>query len=336
MAAKIYETETAAQRAEALREAATAVQGGNVIVMPTDTVYGIAADAFSAGGVRALLAAKGRSRQMPPPVLIYDRSVLPGLADEITPSAHALADAFWPGPLTLICRAQPSLTWDLGETKGTVALRVPSDDLAIDLLRQTGPLAVSSANKTGRTAATSASEAFDQLGENVSLIVDGGVRPVNRGEDIDAADVLPSTIVDCTGETPVIVREGALSADEIRSVAPDAITKSEWEERKRLEAQQALEAQNAKASTGSVAASQVEESDEELDEDTQPVAPARRAAPAHSGKYSQLVGASSSAGGVDQLRTEGAHFVGTQRVEDATKPLSVDAARALVFREQSS
>lgn len=329
--AKIYSVETAAQRTEALGASATAVQGGKVIVIPTDTVYGVAADAFSAGGVRALLAAKGRSRQMPPPVLIYDRSVLPGLADEISADAQALADTYWPGPLTLICRAQPSLTWDLGETKGTVALRVPNDDLAIELLRQTGPLAVSSANKTGRTAATTAEEAYEQLGQNVTLIVDGGTRPVNRGDDIEAKDVLPSTIVDCTSQIPVIVREGALSVDDIRSVAPSAITKSEWEERKRLEAQESLEAQAQQA----VAEPQL--AAETAEEDSEPFAPARRAtAPAPGSQYSQLVNSSASASGsIDQLRTEGAHAVNHKRVKDATKPLPVETARSLVFGDKT-
>ncbi|QRZ62272.1 threonylcarbamoyl-AMP synthase [Rothia sp. ZJ932] len=327
--AKIYSVETAAERAEALSAAATAVQGGKVIVVPTDTVYGIAADAFSAGGVRALLAAKGRSRQMPPPVLIYSSSVLAGLADDISDEARALADAFWPGPLTLICYAQPSLTWDLGDTKGTVALRVPSDDLTIDLLRQTGPLAVSSANKTGRVAATTAAEAADQLGENVELIVDGGIRPVNRGEDVEAKDIMPSTIVDCTGETPVIVREGAIGADEIRSVAPGALTKRQWDEQRRIEAQQALDARAMaeEPTAGSVSAAQVADEIEH-----EPIKPARRAsAPSNTSHLSKLVGASTSTGGVDQLRTEGAHFVESQRAQDVTKPLSVDTARSLVF-----
>lgn len=338
--ATIFSVETSEERAEALLAAATAVQGGRVIVVPTDTVYGIAADAFSAGGVRALLAAKGRSRQMPPPVLIYDPSVLPGLADRISSDAQALADAFWPGALTLICHAQPSLTWDLGETKGTVALRVPDDELTIELLRQTGPLAVSSANKTGRTAATTAEEANSQLGENVNLIIDGGMRPRNRAEGTAAQDVAPSTIIDCTGDVPVVVREGAISLAEIRSVAPSVMTRDEWEEQKRQAAQSSL--QNA---GGSVAASSVEQSQageteskdsgSPHDDAVEPIKPARQAAPVSAG--SPLNGLVTASGAqtqaIDQLRTEGAHFVDTKRVSDQTKPLSVSDARALVFGE---
>lgn len=338
--ATIFSVETSEERAEALSAAANAVQGGRVIVVPTDTVYGIAADAFSAGGVRALLAAKGRSRQMPPPVLVYDASVLPGLADRISSDAQALADAFWPGALTLICHAQPSLTWDLGETKGTVALRVPDDELTIELLRQTGPLAVSSANKTGRTAATTAEEANIQLGENVNLIIDGGPRPLNREEGVVAEDVAPSTIIDCTGEIPVLVREGAISLAQIKEVAPTTITRDEWEERKRSEAQSSL--QN---SAGSVAASLVEETSEGTNptvetgedeyQDAEPVKAARQAQPVSpDSPISGLVTSAPQTQAIDQLRTEGAHRVDTKRVTDQTKPLSVSDARALVFGDE--
>ena len=126
------------------------------VVLPTDTVYGIGADAFSPLAVAVLLAAKGRGRTMPPPVLIADRRVMAGLAYDVPEEAEALAERFWPGALTLILKSQPTLTWDLGETRGTVALRVPDDAVARELLYAVGPMAVSSANRTGMDAATRA------------------------------------------------------------------------------------------------------------------------------------------------------------------------------------
>ena len=162
------------------------------MVFPTDTVYGIAADAFSPLAVTLLLASKGRSRKMPPPVLIPRLNALDGLATDVPAEARRLAEAFWPGGLTLILHAQPSLDWDLGETKGTVALRIPADDVAQDLLTLTGPLAVSSANRTGQPAAQTAADAEAQLAESVEVYLEGGPRPA------EGADALPSTIVDAT------------------------------------------------------------------------------------------------------------------------------------------
>ena len=162
------------------------------MVFPTDTVYGIAADAFSPLAVTLLLASKGRSRKMPPPVLIPRLNALDGLATDVPAEARRLAEAFWPGGLTLILHAQPSLDWDLGETKGTVALRIPADEIAQDLLTLTGPLAVSSANRTGHAAAQTAAEAEAQLAESVEVYLEGGPRPA------DGADALASTIVDAT------------------------------------------------------------------------------------------------------------------------------------------
>lgn len=233
MSATVYRVETEQEREEAVEAVATAVAGGRTVVIPTDTVYGIAADAFSRGGVQQLLAAKGRSRQMPPPVLIRDAGVLPGLADGPSEQAQALAEAFWPGALTIIVHAQPSLSWDLGETAGTVALRVPDDDLARQLLHRTGPLAVSSANRTGRTAATTAEEALEQLGERVEVILDGGIRPVGRDAETPSDQVRPSTIVDCTGDRPVVLRSGAISLAELREVVPETVTRRQLHDERR-------------------------------------------------------------------------------------------------------
>ena len=152
-------------RAAGLDAAAAAIGRGELVLLPTDTVYGVAADAFTPAAVTGLLAAKNRGRHMPVPVLIGEASTLAGLVVNLPPVAHELAEAFWPGGLTLVLEHAPSLAWDLGDAEGTVAVRLPDDDVARDLLRRTGPLAVSSANRSGRPAATTAQEAVDQLGD---------------------------------------------------------------------------------------------------------------------------------------------------------------------------
>ncbi|RPF20162.1 L-threonylcarbamoyladenylate synthase [Myceligenerans xiligouense] len=194
----------------AIDEAVNAISRGSLVVLPTDTVYGIAADAFDATAVSALLAAKGRGRQMPPPVLIGDVATLDGLATEVPEEARDLAEAFWPGGFTIILRSQPSLQWDLGETHGTVALRMPDHPVALALLRRTGPLAVSSANLSGRPAAIDVHEAVEQLGDSVSVYLDGGAAPGGTA----------STIVDATGERLRVVRSGAVGPEALREVAP--------------------------------------------------------------------------------------------------------------------
>ncbi len=190
---------------EGMRKAKQALAKGELVVVPTDTVYGLAADAFNADAVQALLDAKGRGRQSPPPVLIPNGDSLYALADSVPDRALKLADKYWPGPLTMILRAQASLQWDLGETKGTVALRVPNHKITLALLAETGPLAVSSANLTGEPAATSAQEAQSYLGENVAVYLDAG----------DAAIGEASTILDLTGEKVRIVREGVVKRAEL-------------------------------------------------------------------------------------------------------------------------
>ncbi|GAB3265772.1 L-threonylcarbamoyladenylate synthase [Arthrobacter pigmenti] len=211
-----YNCATEAERSDGLAHAQRAISNQQCVVLPTDTVYGIAADAFSAQAVATLLAAKGRGRNMPPPVLIPRMGTMDGLATNVPIGARRLAEAFWPGALTLIFQAQPSLSWDLGETKGTVALRMPDDELAIDLLTLTGPLAVSSANRTGQSAAGTAGEAAAQLAESVEVYLDDGPRPTSG-----TTAGLPSTIVDATGDVLTVVRSGALSVDELRSVVPE-------------------------------------------------------------------------------------------------------------------
>ena len=217
MSTTSYNCTNDAQRVEALAHAQKAIAAKQIIVMPTDTVYGIAADAFSPQAVATLLAAKGRGRNMPPPVLIPRIGTMEGLAVDIPDDARKLAEKYWPGPLTLIFHAQPSLTWDLGDTQGTVALRVPDDQLALDLLTLTGPLAVSSANRTGQAAAQTASEARLQLAESVEVYLESGFRP------LEGTDPTPSTIVDATGLRLRVVREGAISLADIKRIVPSAL-----------------------------------------------------------------------------------------------------------------
>ena len=146
-------------RAEGIPAAAAAVRRGEIVVLPTDTVYGIGCDAFDATAVASVLAAKGRGRDMPPPVLIPTARTAQGLATQVPDYAQRLMERFWPGPLTLVLKAQTSLHWDLGETNGTVALRVPDHEIALELLGDIGPMAVTSANTTGDPAARTVDEA---------------------------------------------------------------------------------------------------------------------------------------------------------------------------------
>ncbi|MGY3379138.1 L-threonylcarbamoyladenylate synthase [Arthrobacter sp. TE12231] len=212
-----YDCTAAEQRAAGLEHAQRAIRENKCVVFPTDTVYGIAADAFSPLAVTLLLASKGRSRKMPPPVLIPRLNALDGLATEVPAEARRLAETFWPGGLTLILHAQPSLDWDLGETKGTVALRIPADEIAQDLLTLTGPLAVSSANRTGQAAAQTAADAEAQLAESVEVYLEGGPRPAG------GAEALASTIVDATALPLRVVRQGAISLERLRAVVPDLV-----------------------------------------------------------------------------------------------------------------
>ena len=197
--------------ARGITAAAEAVRRGELVVLPTDTVYGVGADAFSAHAVAAILAAKGRGREMPPPVLIPNPRTVDGLATHVPAYARDLIEALWPGPLTLVLYAQSSLMWDLGDTRGTVALRMPQDDTALRLLDEVGPMAVTSANVSGQPPARTVLDAATQLGSAVSIYLDGG--PSSGG--------LASTILDCTDEAPVILRAGALSVSAIQQVLGD-------------------------------------------------------------------------------------------------------------------
>lgn len=206
-----FDTTTDSGRRTGAQIAADAVARGEVIVLPTDTVYGVGADAFDRKAVAAVLAAKGRGRDMPPPVLVPHVRALDGLATEVPAYARELVAAFWPGPLTLVCRAQPSLDWDLGDTHGTVALRMPLHRVALAVLEKTGPLAVTSANRTGSPAATTCDEAVAALGDAVSIYLDAGPSPSS----------VASTIIDVTGDVPRVLRAGPLEPDRLLTVVPD-------------------------------------------------------------------------------------------------------------------
>ena len=196
----------------AIDAARRAVEDGECIVLPTDTVYGIAADAFSADAVQGLLDAKDRGRDMPPPVLVGDASLIRALATDVPDEARDLIEAHWPGPLTIVCRIQPSLRMDLGDTDGTIALRVPDHALAREILRRTGPLAVSSANISGQPAALTCDEAVEQLGNRVSVYLDGGTL---------GTSAVASTIVDFTRhDDGQLLRRGALDLETLRLVVP--------------------------------------------------------------------------------------------------------------------
>ena len=208
----IYDCSVEAELLTGMRLARAAIGRGDLVVIPTDTVYGVAADAFSPAGVEKLVTAKGRTLASPPPVLIPGIPTMDALGEVVPDEIRALVAKYWPGGLTVILRARTTLDWNLGETKGTVALRMPSHPIALELLSETGPLAVSSANLTGKPAATTATEAAEMLGDSVALYLDAG-----------PGGTVASTIVDATAlDKPDgrlrIVREGAIPSSDIRAI----------------------------------------------------------------------------------------------------------------------
>jgi tRNA threonylcarbamoyl adenosine modification protein (Sua5/YciO/YrdC/YwlC family) len=205
-----YDCSDPEQRAAGLKAAVDAVRRGELVVLPTDTVYGIGADAFTPHAITGLLIAKRRGRDMPPPVLVGTVRAATALIEDFSDAARDFIEEFWPGGLTLVCRARSTLSWDLGETRGTVAVRMPLHPVALDLLKETGPLAVSSANVSGMPAATTVDEAEEQLGGSVAVYLDGG--PATGG--------VPSTILDLTGLVPRLLRAGAIPVDRLNGVAP--------------------------------------------------------------------------------------------------------------------
>lgn len=206
-----YDCSDAVERKEGLAAAVDAVKRGELVVLPTDTVYGIGADAFQPDAIDHLLGAKGRGRDMPVPVLVGSWDALDGLVMVVPPAARDLVEAFWPGGLTLVVEHSPTLAWDLGDARGTVAIRMPLHPIALELLHETGPMGVSSANLTGHPAPATAQEAQEQLGYPVAVYLDGG----------PTGDPVPSTIVDVTGDVPRVLRAGAVTIEELRDVVGD-------------------------------------------------------------------------------------------------------------------
>jgi tRNA threonylcarbamoyl adenosine modification protein (Sua5/YciO/YrdC/YwlC family) len=211
MLTRTYDCSVDEEREVGLEEAASAVRRGDLVVLPTDTVYGVGADAFSPAAIDNLLAAKGRDRSMPVPVLVASSQMLDALVDKLPDSAKELTERFWPGALTLVMRHTSHLVWDLGDSRGTVAVRMPDNDLARELIGRTGPLGVSSANRSGHPPATTMMEARLQLGASVAVYLDGGPSPV----------AIASSIVDLTGHRPVLLRAGAIEPDTLREILPD-------------------------------------------------------------------------------------------------------------------
>ena len=205
---QVFDCSDAEQRAVGIASAVSALKGGRLVVMPTDTVYGIGADAFDSGAVTALLAAKGRGRDMPVPVLVGSWHTIDGLVYAVPHSARELIHAFWPGALSLVVRQAPSLQWDLGDAQGTVMLRMPLHPVAIELLREVGPMAVSSANISGQPAAITVDGARGQLADLVEVYLDGG--PAEKQS--------ASTIVDLTSDRPRVLRQGPVTVEAIADV----------------------------------------------------------------------------------------------------------------------
>ena len=213
-AGELFSCKEPDERARGLEAAENALRSGELVVLPTDTVYGVAADAFDPVAVRRLLRAKGRGRDMPPPVLVAAVTTLDALATRVPRYAREMAEALWPGPLTLVCRQQPSLTWDLGDARSTVAVRMPDNELTLELIREVGPLAVSSANRTGMPAATSAQEAREMLRNSISVYLDDG----------PTKGAVASTILDVTGLRPRVLRQGGLDLERLRTFRDDIET----------------------------------------------------------------------------------------------------------------
>ena len=207
----LYDCSRLEERERGVSAAVEAVKRGDLVVLPTDTVFGIGGDAFKSWGVTALQNAKGRDRRMPVSVLVGSRNTLDGLVYGLPAAARDLVEAFWPGALTIVVEHASSLQWDLGETDGKVAVRMPLHPLALEVLRETGPMAVSSANKESNPPATTAAEARDQFGYAVSVYLEAAVSP----------DPMSSTIVDVSGSRPKLIRAGAISYEQLLEVAPE-------------------------------------------------------------------------------------------------------------------
>ncbi len=190
--------------AEAIDLAVKALSRGDIIGVPTDTVYGLAADPFHTGASHRLFRLKGRPRSVELPVLVGNEEQALGLCTAVPATARRLMRRYWPGPLTLVLPRRPELEADLGEDDATIGIRCPAHPVPLAICEQIGPIATTSANRHKEPALTTAKEVSESLGPELVLVLDAG-----------PCDGLPSTVVDCTGEAPKLLREGRLSAQEI-------------------------------------------------------------------------------------------------------------------------
>ena len=200
-----------ASRERAISAAVSAVKRGDLVLLPTESVYALATDPFSRRGVAAIRAAKGQPEGSPLPLMVPGAQTVQGIATGVTGTVQALMQAFWPGPMTLLLPSQPSLAWDL-PTGLPVAVRMPIHPLTLAILERTGPMVVTTANAAGGSAPKSLDEAIKQLGDCASVGIDLGT----LGDD-----ELTSTVIDVTGVTPKVVREGALSVTLLRELLPE-------------------------------------------------------------------------------------------------------------------
>lgn len=192
----------------AILGAAGALRSGELVVFPTDTVYGLAVDAFNVAGTAKVFEVKRRPRSLPLPVVVSRPRQAWALCAEVPTEASELAAAFWPGALTLILPQTPDLDWDLGDSDGTIALRMPAHDALIQLLEMVGPMAMTSANLSGEQTPRDVADVAARLGEAVGVYVDGGPAISDAG----------STIIDLSRRTNRLVREGPITIAEVEQV----------------------------------------------------------------------------------------------------------------------
>ncbi len=190
-----------------IQEALKVLREGGLVAFPTDTVYGLGALAFNGKAIKSIYVAKDRPVEKAIPILLGDLDDLPKVSSSLPPMAAKLASRFWPGPLTLVLPKNLNLPEAVSATT-TVAVRVPDHQVARAILRAAGPMAVTSANISSQPSPVTADEVFAQLGGRIELIINGGKTPGG----------LPSTLVDCIGSKPVILREGPISMRELLSV----------------------------------------------------------------------------------------------------------------------
>lgn len=193
------------------------LRDGQLVVAPTDTVYGVYADITNPEAVERLLQARGASQDLPPPVLLHSGRYVTNVALDVTEAVERLMAAYWPGPLTMLFRPKPGSDWALGEAAAAVAIRMPAEPLALQVLYDVGALACTAACRPGDPPPTTLAEARSRLGDDVSLYIDDGPR-----------DKTPSTVVDMTRGSPDVLREGDIAAADIAAVGDGQL---EWGQR---------------------------------------------------------------------------------------------------------